>query len=141
MKFYPENPLDKVSSVSNSRILRMDGDSVTFQVKDYKNGGVWKELTLNGVEFVRRFLMHIPPKRFVRIRHYGLLSSCKKGKLIPYCRNLIGCRQFLRRLKKDDKVNAIKVLYGKDVTICPCYGGTMSYEVISCTDRKWQTSA
>ncbi len=128
-------------AVSNSRILRMDENTVTFRVKDYKNGGVWKELTLDGVEFVRRFLMHIPPKRFVRIRHYGLLSSCKKGNVIPYCRNIIGCREFLRRFKKGDKAHAIKALYGKDVTVCPCCGGAMTYEAKPYADRKWQTSA
>ena len=115
-------------AISNSRILRMDEKRVTFRVKDYKNGGGWKELTLDGVEFVRRFLMHILPKRFVRIRYYGLLSNQNKHRLIPICRNLIGCREFLRRFKKDDKVQAIRILYKKDVTLCPCCGGVMSYE-------------
>lgn len=78
-------------------------------VKDYKNSGKWKELTLDGVELVRRFLMHIPPRRFVRIRHYGLLSNQNKRRLIPICRNLIGCREFLCRFKKDDKAQAIRV--------------------------------
>lgn len=115
-------------AISNSRILRMDGDTVTIKGKDYKNGGTWKELTLDGVEFVRRFLMHVPPKGFVRIRHYGILSSQNKRRLIPLCRNLIGCREFLRRFKKDDKAQAIRILYKKDVTVCPCCGGTMFYE-------------
>ena len=115
-------------AISNSRILRMDEKNVTFRVKDYRNGGVWKELTLDGVEFVRRFLMHVPPRRFVRIRHYGLLSNQKKRRLIPLCRNLIGCREFLRRFRKDDKVRAIRILYKIDVTKCPNCGDTMSYE-------------
>ena len=115
-------------AISNSRILRMDEKGVTFRVKDYRNGGVWKELTLDGVEFVRRFLMHVPPGRFVRIRHYGLLSNQKKRRLIPLCRNLIGCREFLRRFRKDDKVRAIRILYKIDVTKCPKCGDTMSYE-------------
>ena len=115
-------------AISNSRILRMDEKGVTFRVKDYRNGGVWKELTLDGVEFVRRFLMHVPPGRFVRIRHYGLLSNQKKRRLIPLCRNLIGCREFLRRFRKDDKVRAIRILYKIDVTKCPNCGDTMSYE-------------
>ena len=115
-------------AISNGRILRMDEKSVTFRVKDYRNGGVWKELTLDGVEFVRRFLMHVPPRRFVRIRHYGLLSNQKKRRLIPLCRNLIGCREFLRRFRKDDKVRAIRILYKIDVTKCPNCGDTMSYE-------------
>ena len=115
-------------AISNGRILRMDEKSVTFRVKDYRNGGVWKELTLDGVEFVRRFLMHVPPRRFVRIRHYGLLSNQKKRRLIPLCRNLIGCREFLRRFRKDDKVRAIRILYKIDVTKCPKCGDTMCYE-------------
>lgn len=115
-------------AISNGRILRMDEKSVTFRVKDYRNGAVWKELTLDGVEFVRRFLMHVPPRRFVRIRHYGLLSNQKKRQLIPLCRNLIGCREFLRRFRKDDKVRAIRILYKIDVTKCPKCGDTMCYE-------------
>lgn len=115
-------------AISNRRILMMDESTVTIKVKDYKNGGAWKEMTLGGVEFVRRFLMHVPPKGFVRIRYYGLLSNQNKRKLIPLCRNLIGCREFLRQLKPDDKVQVIRILYKKDVTVCPCCGGTMSYK-------------
>ena len=116
-------------AISNSRILRIDESTVTIKAKDYKSDGQWKELTLDGVEFVRRFLMHVPPKGFVRIRHYGILSNQNKRKLIPVCRNLIGCREFLRRFKNGDKVQVIRILYKKDVTVCPCCGGSMSYEV------------
>ena len=118
-------------AISNNRILSMDEKTVTFRVKEYKIEGKWKNQTLAGVEFIRRFLMHVPPKRFVRIRHYGLLSNQKKRKLIPLCRNLIGCRQFLRRLKKNDKVQAVRLLYGKDITICPCCGKSMEYRMLS----------
>ena len=118
-------------AISNNRILHMDENTVTIRVKDYKCGGKWKELTLDGAEFIRRFLMHVPPKGFVRIRHYGLLSNHNKRKLIPICRNLIGCREFLRRFRKEDKVHAIKILYKKDVTVCPCCGGNVSYKVCS----------
>lgn len=128
-------------AISNSRILRMDESTVTIRIKDYKNGGEWKELTLEGIEFVRRFLMHIPPKGFVRIRRYGLLSNHNRQKLIPICRNLIGCHEFLRRFRKDDKAHAIKVLYKKDVTVCPCCGGTLTYEVCSGDKRYREDSA
>ena len=60
----------------------MTESTVTFSAKDYKNQGLWKEITISGEEFIRRFLMHVPPKRFVRIRHYGLLSSRNKKKKI-----------------------------------------------------------
>ena len=55
-----------------------------------KEEGQWKELTLSGIEFIRRFLMHVPPRRFVRIRHYGLLCSRSKHKKLTLCRNLLG---------------------------------------------------
>lgn len=117
-------------AISNSRILRMDETKVTYKVKDYKNNGIWKEVSIDGIEFIRRFLMHIPPKRFVRIRHYGLLSNHNKQKLIPICRNLIGCLKLLNRFPKQDKVKTIAILYGKDLTICPCCGGTMIYKQV-----------
>lgn len=59
-------------------------ETVTFSVKDYNNKGQWKTLTISGIEFVRRFLMHVPPKRFVRIRHYGLLCSAQKVRNFLY---------------------------------------------------------
>lgn len=71
-------------AISNHRIICMDEETVTFSVKDYRNKGQWKELTLSGIEFIRRFLMHVPPKRFVRIRHYGLLCSRSKRKSLLY---------------------------------------------------------
>ncbi len=74
-------------AVSNHRILCMDEKTVTFSVKDYKNGGDWKTFTVSGVEFVCRFLMHVPPKRFVRIRHYGILASRNKKKRITLYRH------------------------------------------------------
>lgn len=58
----------------------MTDTTVTYAVKDYKNVGKRKEKTIPGEEFIRRFLMHVPPKRFVRIRHYGLLSYRNKSK-------------------------------------------------------------
>ena len=62
-------------AISNHRIKSMTEATVTYAVKDYKNKGQWKEKTVPGEEFIRRFLMHVPPKRFVRIRHYGLPVS------------------------------------------------------------------
>ena len=79
----------------------MDETSVTFSVKDYRHEGKWKELTLSGIEFIRRFLMHVPPSRFVRIRHYGLLCSRNKNKKLALCRNLLGGKKYLSKLKSN----------------------------------------
>ena len=69
-------------AISNHRIKEVTDEQVRFSYKDYRKGGEKKEMTIANTEFVRRFSMHILPKRFVRIRHYGLLSSSwKRGKL------------------------------------------------------------
>ena len=112
-------------AISNYRLKSMTDFSVTFTAKDYKNNGHWKELTLSGDEFIRRFLMHIPPKRFVRIRHYGLLSSRNKSRKINLCRNLLGCKQYLSMFKELDAPAIIKLLYNKDVCKCSSCGGNI----------------
>lgn len=113
-------------AISNHRILSMDKEMVTFSVKDYKNGGQWKKLTLSGVEFIRRFLMHVPPKRFVRIRHYGLLSSRTKKQKLTLCRNLLGCQKYLSKLRDMEIPEILDHLYGIKVCVCKACGGQLS---------------
>lgn len=69
-------------AISNQRIKEVTDSEVSFSYKDYKVGGTTKLMTLTNKEFTRRFAQHILPKRFVRIRHYGILSSSwKRGRL------------------------------------------------------------
>ena len=110
-------------AISNHRIIRMNDDTVTYYVKDYREEGKWKECTIPGIEFIRRFLMHVPPKRFVRIRHYGLLCTRSKTKHLTLCRNLLGCKQYLSRLKDMKTPQILETLYGINVTVCKCCGG------------------
>ena len=112
-------------AISNHRIKSMTDTTVTYVVKDYKNEGCWKEKTISGEEFIRRFMMHVPPKRFVRIRHYGLLSCRNKRKKITHCRNLLGCKKYISTLKNLNAVEMIKVLYHIDVCKCSSCGGNM----------------
>ncbi len=65
-------------AISNHRITNIADGKVSFSYKDYRHGGVKKEMELEGMEFIRRFSQHILPKGFVRIRHYGILSSTSK---------------------------------------------------------------
>jgi hypothetical protein len=62
-------------AISNGRLLSQEGDRIVFRYKDYREGGRQKTQKLDGVEFIRRFLMHILPKGFMRIRHFGYLSN------------------------------------------------------------------
>jgi hypothetical protein len=69
-------------AISNHRIVNVADDKVTFRVKDYADGCKKKLMTLRAVEFLRRFLLHLLPNGFVRIRHYGLCASANvNGKL------------------------------------------------------------
>ena len=67
-------------AISNHRIKNMEAGKVCFAYKDYKYGSVKKEMTLEAMEFIRRLSLHILPKSFVRIRHYGICSSSAKDK-------------------------------------------------------------
>lgn len=71
-------------AITNHRIIKYDENSVTFSYTDYRHRNQKKQLTLTTKEFVRRFALHILPKGFVRIRHYGILSSSYKKKLFPH---------------------------------------------------------
>lgn len=73
-------------AISNHRIKNIDNGNVSFTYKNYRNGSQKDECTLSGMEFIRRFSMHILPRGFVRIRHYGILSSTSKKKTIPLIR-------------------------------------------------------
>ena len=112
-------------AISNRRIIRMDEETVTYFVKDYREEGKWREFTISGIEFIRRFLMHVPPKRFVRIRHYGLLCTRTKSRHLALCRNLLGCKQYLSRLKDMETPQIMETLYGIKVTVCKCCGGRL----------------
>jgi len=67
-------------AISNHRIRDISETKVTFSYKDYRQSAITKEMTLDALEFIRRFALHILPKAFVRIRHFGILSSTAKAK-------------------------------------------------------------
>jgi hypothetical protein len=75
-------------ALSNRRLVKLQNDRVTFTWKDYADGCQRKEMTLDAVEFVRRFAMHIIPKGLVRIRQYGLLAHRDRGERLALCRAL-----------------------------------------------------
>jgi hypothetical protein len=95
-------------AISNNRIQSIDDQNVTFTYKDYKQNGFKKQMTLTHREFIRRFALHILPKRFVKIRHYGFLSSTWK-------------RQKLKVLQEKLKVKVLEKVEKKPfLPKCPC---------------------
>lgn len=105
--------------ISNNRILNIDGGNVTFKWKDYRDGKI-KVMTITADEFIRRFLMHILPAGFMKIRYYGLLSNRNRGTKLKRCQRLAGYKCRKSQLKGLHAVEIIKILTGKDVTLCPC---------------------
>lgn len=76
-------------AISNRRLVSMDERGVTFNWKDYADGNRRRTMTLEGPEFLRRFLMHVVPSGFVRIRHYGLLANRVRTANVARCRELL----------------------------------------------------
>ena len=109
-------------AISNSRILNVTDQSVTFRIKDYRTGNP-SALTLSLEEFIRRFLMHVLPDRFVRIRHYGLLSNRSKRQKMALVRQLVGGVRMEPRFRDMTTLQMLKKLYNFDPGICRHCGG------------------
>jgi hypothetical protein len=109
-------------AISNQRLVSMDEDTVTIRVKDYKDKSKKKLLTLSGVEFIRRFLMHILPKGFVKIRHYGILANRNKKTKLALCRRLSNSPSYLVKYEGLNTMEIVALLLGRDVYICPGCG-------------------
>jgi Putative transposase/Transposase zinc-binding domain len=76
-------------AISNSRLLELNDDKVTFRYKDYAAGQVTKTMTVGVQEFTRRFLLHVLPRGLVRIRYYGFLANCCRAQKLKLCRRLL----------------------------------------------------
>jgi hypothetical protein len=82
-------------AISNSRIVSIEGDQVTFWWRDYRDGDKVKLMTLDAFEFIRRFLMHILPNKFFKIRYYGILSSRNRQTKLKRCKEILGVMEDL----------------------------------------------
>jgi hypothetical protein len=114
-------------AISNSRLIAADATSVTFNYKDYRieGPGRYKTMTLKPDEFIRRFLMHVLPCGFHRIRHYGLLTSGTKTETIARIRELIAAAtpaQTATTQQAPDNAAATD----QATHPCPCCGGRMN---------------
>lgn len=107
-------------AIANSRLVSMVDGRVTFRWRDYRDGNRQKQMTLTADEFLRRFLLHVLPSGFTRIRHYGLLSPRNKGRL-RRCQRLT--RTMVRRVPLPTTARALlEVLTGRDYSQCRACG-------------------
>jgi hypothetical protein len=106
-------------AISNRRLISADKNGVTFRYKDYriKGSGRYSTITLNVAEFIRRFLMHVLPKGFHRIRHYGLLANGNRAANTARARELLDVPEVETPVPPDDP--------SAPAQPCPCCGGRM----------------
>ncbi|MEI6277642.1 MAG: transposase [Prolixibacteraceae bacterium] len=117
-------------AISNHRIEAFENNRVTFSYKDYKSDSVQKRMTLDVNEFIRRFLQHILPSGFYKIRYFGLLALCNMQSKLQICFNLIGNNGYFSVLEGLNSYEVWRIISGKDSMCCPkCQKGKM----IPCT--------
>jgi hypothetical protein len=130
----PEQVLDYLGrythriAISNHRIRSIDNDKVSFSYKDRQNNTT-KTMTLDAMEFIRRFLLHVLPDRFMKIRYYGFLANICKKKAILLIRRLIGKTMEVELFINETLREKVFRLTGKDIFLCPtCGKGQMLYQ-------------
>ena len=107
-------------AIANSRIVSIGENTVTINVRSYNDVNGTKQLTLDGFEFIRRFLMHVLPRGFVKIRYYGILAVRNRKTILVLCQRLTKTIKYKAKFKGLKPTEVLLVLFGKDVTLCPC---------------------
>jgi hypothetical protein len=135
----PEQVLDYVGrythrvALSNNRLLDIDQDKVTFRYKDYRHDSQQKTMTLDAEEFIRRFLLHVLPDGFQRIRYYGFLGNRYREEKLARCRQLLGmapCEPPASEASQDYR-DRCEELIGSSLWECPvCHRGRMAVVAI-----------
>jgi hypothetical protein len=112
-------------AISNNRILDLRDGVVRFHWRDYKDANRNKVMTLSADEFLRRFLLHVLPNGFMRIRHFGLLANRHRKRKLERCRALLAAPPPAEKAKQSSAA-MMERLTGEDLTLCPfCEQGTM----------------
>ncbi len=111
-------------ALSNDRLVSFEGSRVVLRWRDSADGDKIKLLTLEASEFIRRFLLHVLPDRFVKIRHYGLLSNRGRKRKLLRCQKLLGVRnqEEPEEALKETWEDLLTRITGKDPRVCPFCG-------------------
>ena len=125
------------TAIGNHRLVEFDGEHVRFRWRDYADGNKAKVMRLDADEFIRRFLLHVLPRGFTRLRHYGLLANRSRTRKLALCRALLG-QPAPEPLEPETTQEMMLRLTGIDITVCrQCRKGTLRQILI--LDRRFQT--
>ena len=121
------------TAISDSRIETYDDERIRFRYKDYNGSSyIWKPMELDAGEFIRRFLMHILPSGFTRIRSAGFMAGCVRKKNLELIHSLLGNTYEESPVKSMKAAELIRHFYHRDVTICEkCHGALEIYPRMS----------
>lgn len=106
-------------AISNYRLVKLEEDQITFKVRDQSNPGHSKLMTLKVLEFLRRFLLHVLPRGFVRIRHFGILGNRYKKENIQLIRELENIIESLKSMANLNWQELLLKTTGIDMNLCP----------------------
>ena len=115
------------TAITNNRLVEVTSGKTTFTYKDYKDKCRQKTMTLDNEEFIRRFLLHVPPCGFTRIRHYGVYASASKKTKLAKCKIWTGTKG--RILKKETLQETVLRLYKVNISVCPKCGALLSSSI------------
>jgi hypothetical protein len=121
------------AAIANSRLIAIDEDKVSFTFKDYRHNGQRKVMRLDAHEFIRRFLLHVLPDGFHRIRHYGFLANGRRARKIELCRALLKAQPSLDSAAPDSANATVGSQPGcrKDIPHAPLAAARCDASVIS----------
>jgi len=115
-------------AISNDRVIKLENDKVTIKYRDYSDGDKIKEMDLEASEFIRRFLLHVLPKQFFKIRYYGILSARNRKTKLRKCKDLLGAEIVEPEEILSSWQELLEQVTGIDPTLCPeCKKGKLIY--------------
>ena len=119
-------------AISNNRILSVTEKEVTFSARGKKPGESRRQITLEHTEFIRRYLMHVLPSGFQKIRYYGFLNNRMKRKNLKLIFTLQGHQRFKRRFTEMSMSELLKAVWDFDISICPDCGHSSMKQLGRC---------
>lgn len=128
-------------AISNDRILAANSLEVSFRWKDYRHERKRKVMTLDPEEFLRRFLLHVLPASFQRIRHFGLLANRQRKSLLALCRQLLALPADALLPPLQDCLQLYALLTGRDLHRCPCCKTGQMVRTLTLPAIPWQDSS
>lgn len=119
-------------AISNSRILNLTEETVTFCARGKKPGEPKRRITLEHTEFIRRYLMHVLPSGFQKIRYYGFLNNRMKYKNLKLIFKLQNGQRFKQRFASMSMAELLKAVWKFDIRLCPECGHSAMKQLGRC---------